>query len=52
MTDEESAGKVSLRFGVYANASLEKDVEKRFVCASIAADRVKDDPGQICGYYK
>ena len=49
--EEELAAKVTLRFGVFAFASYEANVEERFVCARIAADRVKDDPSQICGFY-
>ena len=43
--------KVSLRFGVFTDAGQEPDIEERFDRAKIAADRVKDDPQKICGYY-
>ena len=49
--EEEIKGKVSLRFGVFADAQLVSDLEERFVRAKIAADRVKDDPQKICGFY-
>ena len=47
---EEMADKVSLRFGVFANAKREPDAEERFARASAAAERIKDDPDTICGY--
>lgn len=50
--EKDTVSKVSLRFGVYINAGLEKDIEKRFDCALIAADKVKNDPQRICGYYE
>lgn len=50
-SDEEIAEKISLRFGVFIDARQEKKVEERFDRAKIAADRVKDDPERICGYY-
>ena len=49
--DEEIADKIKLRFGVYVDARQESNVEERFVRAEIAADRVKDDPHNICGFY-
>ena len=42
---------ISLRFGVFLHAQQEPDPEERFVRGKIAADRVKDDPGQVCGFY-
>jgi GGDEF domain-containing protein len=50
--DEETADRVSLRFGVFADAQQEDDVEERFDCAKLAADRIKEDPDTICGYYE
>ena len=49
-TEEETADKVRLRFGVFANAKREPDAEERFARASAAAERIKDDPDTICGY--
>jgi len=49
--ENEMSDKVQLRFGVLSNALQEPDIEERFVCARIAADRVKDDPHNICGFY-
>ena len=49
--EKEIADRVELRFGVFINALQEPDIEERFVCARIAADRVKDDPDSICGLY-
>ena len=49
--EEELASKVTLRFGVFAFAGREPNIEERFVYAKIAADRVKDDPYEICGFY-
>ena len=50
IAEEETADKVSLRFGVFANAKREPDAEERFARASAAAERIKDDPDTICGY--
>jgi hypothetical protein len=49
--EDELTGKVTLRFGVFAFAQQEPNIEERFVYAKIAADRVKDDPNTICGFY-
>ena len=49
--EKETAEKVTLRFGVYANAGQEPDIEQRFIFAGIAADIAVNDPKQICGYY-
>lgn len=45
------AGRINLRFGVFTDARQEADIEERFDRAKIAADRVKDDPQTICGFY-
>ena len=45
------AGKVSLRFGIFADARQEKDIELRFANAVSAALSVKNEPGKICGYF-
>lgn len=50
-TEAEIGDRISLRFGVFVDARQEKDVEERFIRAQIAADRVKDDPKNICGFY-
>lgn len=49
--DQDIADRISLRFGVYADARQEPKVEERFVRAEIAADRVKDDARKLCGFY-
>ena len=49
--EKETAEKVTLRFGVYANAGQEPDIEQRFIFAGIAADIAVNDPKRICGYY-
>ena len=49
--EQEMTERVSLRFGVFTDARQEPDHEERFVRAKIAADRVKDEPGRICGFY-
>ena len=49
--DRVTANKVNLRFGVFADAQTEPGVEERFTCALIAAERTKDDPQAVCGYY-
>jgi hypothetical protein len=40
-----------MRFGVFADARQEPDIEERFKLAKIAADKVKNDPETICGFY-
>ena len=50
--EKETGDKVTLRFGIYANAQLEPDIEERFVRAKIAADNVEHDPQALCGYYR
>ena len=49
---ESMANEVNLRFGVCTNAQQEPDVEERFVYAMIAADRVKDHPNKVVGFYE
>lgn len=50
--DEKTAeANISMRFGVFSDARQEPDIEERFVRAKIAADRVKDAPESICGFY-
>ena len=48
--DRDTANKVNLRFGVFADAQREADIEERFVRAREAADSVKGDPERICGF--
>ena len=48
---EDVAGEVSLRFGVFVNARQEPNIEERFVCAKIAADKVQDSTA-MCGFYE
>ncbi len=49
--EKDAVGKVTMRFGVFPNAAQEPEIEKRFVCAGIAADNAANDPKTICGYY-
>ena len=49
--EKEIADKVSVRFGVFADARRAENIEDRFECAKIAADRVKNDPERNCGFY-
>ena len=49
---KDAAGKVTMRFGVYANAQEKPDIEERFIRAQIAADSIGNDPQKICGYYE
>jgi diguanylate cyclase (GGDEF)-like protein len=49
--DVEMAEKVSMRFGVFTNAHEEANIEERFICAKIAADRVRDDPQKMYEFY-
>jgi len=50
-TGRELADKVSIRFGFFSDTQQVENVEDRFECAKIAADKVKDDPEKICGLY-
>ncbi len=50
--EDQIAGKVGLRIGVYPNAKLEPDIEERFARAAVAADSVKDDPQRMYGIYE
>ncbi|MDO4798237.1 MAG: response regulator [Coriobacteriales bacterium] len=50
--EKETAGKVSLRFGVFVDARLEADIEERFVCARIAADSLEDNSNGMVGFYQ
>ncbi len=50
--EKEIENKVSLRIGVFSNAQQKTEVEERFSCAKTAADIVKDDPKEICGFYR
>ena len=50
--NEEIAGEASMRFGVFVNAQQEPNIEERFVCAKIAADKVREDSTAMCGFYE
>jgi diguanylate cyclase (GGDEF)-like protein len=50
-TDQRIADRISLRFGVFADARQEPNIEERFARAEIAAERTKDDVHRICGFY-
>ena len=50
--EEATSSKVTLRFGVFANAQREPDVEERFFRARIAANSVEDDPKTLYGFYE
>ena len=49
--DKEIAENISIRFGVFTDAQQTEDVEERFYRAKVAADKVKNDPEAICGFY-
>lgn len=49
--EKETASKVTLRFGVFANAQQEADIEERFVCARIAADSLDVATQEVVGFY-
>ena len=49
--EEDTADKVTLRFGVFADARQEEDIERRFDSAILAAERARNDPEKICGFY-
>ena len=50
--DERIADNIRIRFGVYADAGREADIEERFERARTAADGVRNDPYTICGFYE
>lgn len=50
--EEELASKVSVRFGVYTFAQEEPDIEERFTCAELAADRAGKGSGRLYGMYQ
>lgn len=50
--EEETASKVTLRFGIFMDAQQEEDPEERFICAKAAADSVEKDPQKIYGVYE
>lgn len=50
--DKEMAKRVSLRFGVFADAQQEPDVEERFVRAKTSSDSVKEYPQKSIGFYE
>ena len=49
--DKEIADNISIRFGVFTDAQQTEDAEERFYRAKLAADKVKNDPEAICGFY-
>ena len=50
--NEEIAGEVSMRFGVFVNAQREPNIEERFVRAKIAADKVRNDSTAVCSFFE
>lgn len=50
--EETTANRVKLRFGVFASAQREPDIEERFACAKIAADCVENDPNKLYGSFE
>lgn len=51
LADGEVADRVKLRFGVFAFAQREPDVEERFVRAGAAADEARGDARAVLGFY-
>ena len=49
--EKETADNIHIRVGVFTDAGDIDDIEERFTRAKIAADRVKDDPEKICGFF-
>ena len=49
--EKESADFIHIRVGIYVDARQTADIEERYNCAKIAADRVKDDPEKLCAFY-
>ena len=50
-SEQRIADSINIRFGVFTYAGQETDMEERFERARIAADRVRNDPEKICGFY-
>lgn len=51
LSGKEIADMASVTFGVFTDARRVENIEVRFECAKIAADRVKNDPERNCGFY-
>ena len=51
LADEEIRERVDLKFGIYANAQQEPDLEERFMRADLAAGKVKNDPERLFAFY-
>ena len=49
--EKEIADPIRIRVGVFVDARQTADIEERFNRAMIAADKIKDDPQRICGFY-
>ena len=49
--EKEIADLIRIRVGVFTDARQTADIEERFNRAMIAADKVKDDPQKMCGFY-
>ena len=52
LDEKEIADIIHIRVGVFTDARQTADIEERFNRAMIAADKVKDNPQKICGYYE
>lgn len=51
LADEEIRERVDLKFGIYANAQQEPNLEERFMRADLAAGRVKNDPQRLFAFF-
>ena len=51
LADEEIRERVDLKFGIYANAQQEPDLEERFLRADLAAGKVKNDLERLFAFY-
>lgn len=51
LADEEIRERVNLKFGIYANAQQEPNLEERFMRADLAAGRVKNDPQRLFAFF-
>jgi diguanylate cyclase (GGDEF)-like protein len=51
LDEKEIADLIHISVGVFTDARQTADIEERFNRAMIAADKVKDDPEKMCGFY-
>ena len=52
LADEDIRDRVDLKFGIYADAQHEPDLDERFLRADLAARKVKNDPERLFAFYR